>query len=99
MRQVPHERSLVERMQGRPFAFLGVNLDRSAGDLTRAVNTHQINWRSWYDGPSGPISRQWGVRAIPSTFVIDAKGIIRYANVHGAQLDAAVEKLLQETAG
>src|SRR5260370_1007459 len=59
----PHERSLVEKYQGRPFALLGVNLDVDAAVLSRVQESEHLNWRSWFDGPGGPIAHAWGVTA------------------------------------
>src|SRR5262249_37778092 len=52
MAMVPHERELVGRLQGRPFALLGVNSDE-AGDrekARKAVREKQMTWPSWWDG-------------------------------------------------
>jgi len=39
------------------------------------------------------------VRFFPAIYVIDAKGVIRYKNIRGKELDAAVEKLVAEATG
>jgi hypothetical protein len=97
MAMVPHERSLVNRMHGRSFALLGVNLDRSRDELQQVQDRNKITWRSWYDGfRGGPITDLWHVHALPSIFVIDAKGVLRYEGVYGKDLDRAVETLLKE---
>ena len=44
----------------------------------------------------GPISRAWGVRGWPTIYVVDEEGVIRYKNVRGERMDAAVDKLLAE---
>ena len=93
----PHERSLVARMKGRPFALIGVNSDPKANVLA-ALKRENITWRSWFDGgsTSGPIARQYGVSSWPTIYVIDPKGVIRYKNVRGEQMDKAVDTLLAE---
>ncbi len=93
----PYERSLVAKMQGKPFALLGVNSDEDRAVLRKAMNDEKITWRSWIDGgKAGPIDQSWGIQAWPSIFVIDHKGIIRYQDVHGDTLDNALEVLLKE---
>jgi len=96
MQMVPHERELVQRLEGKPFVLLGVNGDEGKERLKYQTKEHQINWRSWYDGgPNGPISQRWNVRGWPTVFVIDREGIIRYKGQRDeAQLDAAVNQLL-----
>ncbi len=93
---IPHERELVERLQGKPFALLGVNSDEGLWTIRNFAAREGITWRNWYDGPDGPIARAWGVVAWPTVYVLDARGVIRYTNVRGAALDRAVDKLLAE---
>ena len=94
-----HERSLVQRYQGLPFALLGVNTDRDVETLKQVQEQEQMTWRSWFDGPAGPITRQWGVDSFPTLFLIDAKGMVRssFAEPPAAEeLDGAIEALLKE---
>lgn len=93
----PHERSLVKRMQNRPFVLLGINSD--AMDLAQAaVERENITWRSWWDGGStdGPISRQYQVQNWPGLYILDHHGVIRFKDVRGSRLDIAVDQLVTE---
>jgi hypothetical protein len=93
----PHERSLVKRMDGKPFAPVGVNSDTDPAAVRRAMAENGITWRSFMDGStSGPISTEWGIHSWPSIFVIDAKGVIRFKDVREKDLDRAVDQLLKE---
>ena len=93
----PHERSLVKRLEGKPFALLGVNSD-SKERLRRAMKKENITWRSWWDGgnTSGPIAKAWNVKGWPTIYVLDAKGVIRYRDLRDKELDEAVDTLLKE---
>ena len=93
----PHERSLVERMKNNSFALVGVNSDPKE-KLSAAMQRENITWRSFWDGGStgGPIASRWNVRGWPTIYVLDVKGTIRYKNVRGKAMDAAVEALLTE---
>ena len=75
----PHERSLVKRMQDKPFVLLGVNSDGSKKELKAVMKLEQITWRSFWDGGSttGPIAKKWGIRGWPTLVVIDSKGVVR----------------------
>lgn len=97
---IPHERELVRRLEGKPFAFLGVNADRTEDAARAAVAKEQITWPNWYDGRQSEagIAERYKVRSFPSIFVIDGSGIIRAKDVRGARLDEAVDKLLAEMA-
>ena len=97
---IPHERSLVKRLEGKPFALLGINSDRDRFEIRRTCKAEQITWRCWFDGggTSGPIAGAWGVRSWPTIYVLDAKGVIRFKDVRGEAMDQAVNTLLAETA-
>jgi Thioredoxin-like len=94
----PHERSLVQRMAGKPFALIGVNSDDDRAELRRVLVDEKITWRSFWNGggTQGPISTAWGVSTWPTIYVIDHKGMIRYKDVRREAMDRAVDKLLEE---
>ena len=95
----PHERSLVKRMEGKPFALLGINSDSDREKLKKDVLPKEnITWRSFWNGGStdGPISREWNVHGWPTIYVLDAKGVIRFKNTREKALDKAVDSLLKE---
>jgi hypothetical protein len=89
MAMVPHERSLVERLQGKPFALLGVNVDPSPEALARAQNAHGITWRSWWDS-GRRIASKYRVGSYPSLFLVNHDGIIRQT-YRGKPRDADLE--------
>jgi hypothetical protein len=94
----PHERSLVKRLEGKPFALVGINSDKSVEELHTSMEREQITWPSWFDGggTGGPIATLYGVRSWPTVYVLDPKGVIRFKDVRGADLDKAVDGLLEE---
>jgi hypothetical protein len=96
MAMVPHERALVKRLEGKPFALIGVNMDNSKQELKKSQEKNQITWRSFFDGRGGPIGRQFSIRFLPTIYVLDHKGVIRYNGVRGNAMDNAVETLLRE---
>ncbi len=93
----PHERSLVKRLQDKPFVLIGINSDPKE-TIAKRMKEEQITWPFFWDGgdTNGPIASSWAVHSWPTLYVIDSKGIIRYINVREKQLDEAVDKLLGE---
>jgi peroxiredoxin len=91
----PHERSLVKRMQDRPFALIGVNADRDREDARKKIEKEEINWRSFFDD-GGKIARSWRVRGYPTIYVLDQNGVIRYREVRDKDMDRAVDQLVKE---
>ena len=95
----PHERSLVKRLDGQPFALLGINSDVDKEKLKKAMEQEHITWRSWWNGPNGtagPLSEKWNVHGWPTTYVLDARGFIRFKDVREEGMDQAVDQLLKE---
>ncbi len=97
----PYERSLVKKMEGRPFVLLGVNSDTDREALKETLKKEEITWRSFWNGgsKSGPIATKWNLRGWPTLYVIDAKGVIRYKCVGflGEKIiDEEIDKLVPE---
>lgn len=97
-----HERSLVKRLEGKPFALVGVNSDTDREQLKTVLVKEHLTWRSFWNGGStnGPISKQWKVNGWPSIWVIDAKGVIRsrdpQRDPRGNKMDTVIDSLLAE---
>jgi RNA polymerase sigma factor (sigma-70 family) len=94
--EAPDHRKLVERMVGKPFAFIGVYCDDDLARGKAEVEKYGITWPSFRDKRDGPITRNWNVRSWPNVWVLDRRGVIRYRDVRGRDLDEAVDKLLRE---
>jgi peroxiredoxin len=100
----PHERSLVKKLEGKPFALIGVNSDSDRSALKKAMQEENITWRSFFDGGKigGPIATRWAVQGWPTLYVIDHKGVIRHKHVGSPgdkKLDEEIETLIKEAEG
>ena len=95
MALVPHERELVERLKGQPFALLGIDCEANKDTAREVMARERMTWPSWYDGApgEGPIAARYHVRHYPSVFVLDARGVIRSRE---QVVDQTVDKLLEE---
>ncbi len=97
----PHERSLVDQMNNRPFALIGVNSD----DLDRAqaaVRKNEINWRSFQNKPKGSessISDDWLLYTWPTIVVLDADFKVRYRGGDCDEATAIALRLVSELDG
>lgn len=95
----PHERSLVKRLADKPFALIGVNSDADKVKLRSRMETENITWRSFWNGPKatqGPLSTAWNVQSWPTIYILDHNGVIRFKNQRGEAMDKAVDQLLAE---
>jgi RNA polymerase sigma factor (sigma-70 family) len=91
-----YHNKLAERMAGKPFAFIGVYGDDDLAVAKAEVEKYGILSRSFRDGRSGPIARNWNVHGWPNVWVLDRRGVIRYRGVRWDELDKAVDALLRE---
>ncbi|MFN0018744.1 MAG: trypsin-like peptidase domain-containing protein [Pirellulaceae bacterium] len=92
----PHEQRLVEKLKDSPFALVGVFRGEQSA-LQPLVADGTVAWKNWVDGPSGPISSQWRVTAVPTLYILDHEGIIRFKGlgfVTESQLAEKVKELL-----
>lgn len=96
----PHERSLVKRMESKPFALIGVNSDRDKDLIKKQNDKEGITWRSFWcgsEGTSGAIPTEWNVRGWPTLYYIDHKGVIRAKNLRDEKkIDEFLDKLVEE---
>ena len=103
----PHERSLVKKLAGKPFAVIGVNISEpDTRALKKVMDKQKLPWRSFSDPRTndgvGAIAKKWNLGGTPTIYLIDHKGVIRHKWVGGARanlIDNAVEKLIHEVEG
>jgi peroxiredoxin len=81
------------------FEIIGISLDSDREALEKFIKTYDMTWPQYFDGKGwqNGLAEQYRVRAIPATYLIDKKGKIRYRSLRGAELESAVERLINET--
>ena len=63
------------------------------------IEKENLSWPNWIDSGADSICSQWHVESLPSLFVLDAAGVIRFTpdDFKGPEdIDRLVEKLLAE---
>jgi thiol-disulfide isomerase/thioredoxin len=96
---IPHERELVKRLKDKPFVLVSMSADEKKETLVDFVNKNDMPWTHWWAGAKSNILKDWGVEYFPTIYVLDHKGVIRYTDVRGKDMDEAVDTLLKEMAG
>ncbi len=96
--EMPNVKRIYSKYKNRGFEIMGISLDKSRRDLDRYLASNSITWPQYFDGKywNNDIATQYGVRSIPTTYLIDRKGKIRFKSLRGAQLEKAVAKLVGE---
>jgi thiol-disulfide isomerase/thioredoxin len=93
---IPHERELVKRLVGKPFVLVSISADDQKQTVTEFLKKEPMPWTHWWNGA---IIEDWNVEYFPTIYVLDAKGVIRYKDVRGEEMDKAVDTLLKEMEG
>lgn len=88
------------KMAGRPLAILALDSVEPVEDVQGFLDTLQLGFPILLD-PEGANTRRWKVYALPTTFLLDTQGRIRFALKGGAEWDEgealeAIEGLLGE---
>jgi protein-disulfide isomerase-like protein with CxxC motif len=101
---IPHERSLVKRLESKPFVLLGVNSDRDPDKLKKDLKTNQVTWRSFQNERKDDkaIAQEWQVQGWPTLYLIDHKGTIQkrwLGSPRTEVLDREVDKLVKVAGG
>jgi hypothetical protein len=93
---LPHERSLVKELKGRPFSIVGVNSD-SKDRLKELVKDGTTLWRNFTNVQAdGKISTAWGVRGWPTLYLIDHNGVIKHKGLRGDRMEKAIKEMVAE---
>lgn len=100
VRMFPQERALIERMRGRPFVMLGVDVQDDRDAALAMVQDGQVTWRNWFD-PAGCISQAYGVGVYPTIVLIDHHGIVQavYRGAPGPEMEEKLEALVRDAEG
>jgi thiol-disulfide isomerase/thioredoxin len=96
---IPHERKMVEKLKDEPFALISVSADKEKDTLKDFLKSNEMPWDHWWNGEKGEVLEKLKVQFFPTIYVLDGEGVIRYKNIRGKDLEAAVEKLLAEKKG
>lgn len=87
---------LYKKYNSSGLQIVGVSLDRTKEQWEKAVSDDNLPWihvsnlNFWND----PIARQYSIRAIPQSFLLDENGYVIAKNLRGLSLDEKVESAL-----
>lgn len=93
---IPQHRKLTKKYSEKPFTLVSINADENRDTLTKFMKKNPMPWTHWYNGSDGNIIAELNVSSHTRVFVLDEKGIIRFKDLRGKLLDAAVATLLEE---
>jgi peroxiredoxin len=99
--EYPYQRFLLDLYKEWPFALVSVESGKDPVATKQMKGTQRLSYPSWWDAggklQGGPIARAWQVTGWPTTYVLDADGVIRFVDVRREDLLKAVRLLVDET--
>jgi thiol-disulfide isomerase/thioredoxin len=93
--EMPRLRALYEQYQGKGLEIIGVSLDHEQGKLTSFVKARDIRWPQAFGAAAEGLKEEWGVKGIPTVFLLDRQGCLHSLNARG-KLEKLVPELLAE---
>jgi peroxiredoxin len=97
-RENPNVVNAYNNYRDKGFTVFGVSLDKDRDAWLKAIEKDNLTWthvsdlKHWDSAPA----QLYGVRAIPSNFLIDKNGIIVAKNIRGEELSNTLEKIFSE---
>ena len=92
---LPHMREIAKKFQGQPLVVLSVSLDEDEQKWKDFIVKNEMTWLQCRDGGfTGPISKMFGLQAIPHTFTIDADGLLQDERIGDASVEGKLKKLI-----
>ncbi|MGH8582010.1 MAG: TlpA family protein disulfide reductase [Gammaproteobacteria bacterium] len=101
-RSFPFMNAMDRELRDRGLQVLGINLDEDPEDAKRFLEKHPASF-TVLSATGGQCPQDYGVKAMPSSYLIDRHGVIRYVHLgfragEAEHLRARVEALLGESA-
>jgi peroxiredoxin len=89
---------LYNKYHDRGLEIYGVSLDEDEGSWKKAVHHDKLSWIQVIDDKGWEASSisTYGVDFIPSSFLIDKRGVIQKMNIDGPELEGSIKDLLKD---
>ncbi len=93
----PNVVKLFNQFKDKGFTVLGVSLDEERDNWIKAIKDDKLAWNHVSDlkGWKNVVAKQYGVRSIPQTFLLDKNGIIIGHNLRGDELLKKLQEVLK----
>jgi TolA-binding protein/peroxiredoxin len=89
-------KEIYNKYKGKGFEIIGVSLDSDKAEVMKYVQSAGIPWPVVYEpgGLDSTLALQYGILALPTQFLVDAKGQVVSRTVHITMLEDELTKLL-----
>jgi peroxiredoxin len=97
-KELPALDKLAKELQAQGVVVLAVNIDKERSNAERLVQQLGISSLQVLLDPTGGVAGTYDLPKMPSSFVVDQKGIVRFVN-EGFEGSSDVERFRSELAG
>jgi peroxiredoxin len=93
----PNVVSAFKKFEKKKFTIIGVSFDTKRANWIKAIKDDNLEWHHVSDllGWNNAVGKIYGIRAIPSNFLIGPKGTIIAKNLRGSELNKKLTALLK----
>ena len=94
--ELPYLNTLAKKYKGQEVVIIGVNLDEKPEEATAFLKAHPVQLPLAYDGAKKVLAEKAEIEVMPTSFIIDKKGVI--AERHQAFREGDGQKIEKEVA-
>lgn len=97
LEDTPNIKKVYDTYKDKGFDIIGISLDNDEKMLRDHLKKHEIPWRHIYSGKrwDSPIPQQYGIRNVPSGWLIDRDGTLISQQASGAMLEHLVSEAVK----
>jgi len=85
--EMPAMNRLKAQVGGKGIKLIGVNVDETEAAINRFLEQVPVDFTILMD-PGAETTQSWRVRGLPTTYIVDARGRLRYRVMGGREWDA-----------
>jgi peroxiredoxin len=75
--EMPAMERAWQGLRDKGVRFIGINVDEDSDTVAKFAETHGVSFPLLID-PGGKVTQAWPLRGLPTTFVVDAEGRLRF---------------------
>lgn len=89
---------LYPKFKDKGFEIFSVSMDNDSEDWKKAIRKDKISWMQSISpgGWEAPTALQWGIVALPTTYLIDRDGRLLAMDLEGKDLEKALKELIDK---
>ncbi|MCQ8117264.1 TlpA family protein disulfide reductase [Methylomonas rosea] len=80
LKSIPFFNHLYQQLSKDQFEIIAINVDEDDDTLQQFLNEHSVNYPIALD-PQGKCPNSFGVKAMPSSYIIDKQGVVRHIHL------------------